>query len=132
VYFSWLGIEGLSQLANITGNISSTSAPTIWIALLPSLLLPSAKAPWSPAACEYVSMLPDDNWTTPLVPTGKDDNKVMQCILTEAQYHIQFDYVNGAQDVSASTVPTNRELNIIAGFPDNASLINDDFLIGLS
>lgn len=124
VFFSQRGSEFFEEKQNTT--------PSLWIAMLPSLLQPSPKAPWTPAACEHVTALPDTgNWTSPLVPTGPDANTVMQCFLEESKYDLSFQYVNGSQSVLHRLTPTNRSLTNIEAFL-NTDIINNDFLSNLA
>ncbi|KAK4899005.1 hypothetical protein LTR27_003737 [Elasticomyces elasticus] len=130
LYISWL--EADSTLPFPSGTAIAASAPATYIALIPSLLRPSTEAPWNAAACGFVSQLPDArNWTSPLVPTGIDDTTILQCKLIEAQYHADFSFVNGAQNVNISTTETGQELRYTKQFYSNATF-DDGFLRQLS
>ncbi|KAK5681585.1 hypothetical protein LTS10_006118 [Elasticomyces elasticus] len=130
VYLSWL--EADSTLPFPSGTAEAASAPATYIALIPSLLRPSTEAPWNAAACGFVSKLSDARgWTSPLVPAGVDDNTVLQCKLIEAEYHVDFDFINGAQNVNVSTTETGQELRYTKQFYSNATF-DDGFLRQLS
>jgi len=125
-YLSWFGPDGSLPFPN---ELSVTSdAPVTYIALAPSLLRPSAEAPWNPAACALVSQLTNGsdsvNWTSPLVPTGVDDTTILQCTLVEAQYVANLEYVNGAQSIAVQTTATEQPLKITRGFQSNNPIDN--------
>ncbi|KAK0253541.1 hypothetical protein LTS09_011400 [Friedmanniomyces endolithicus] len=125
-YLSWFGPDSSLPFPN---ELSVTSdAPVTYIALAPSLLRPSAEAPWNPAACAFVSQLTNGsdavNWTSPLVPTGVDDTTILQCTLVEAQYVANLEYVNGAQSIAVQTTATEQPLKITRGFQSNNPIDN--------
>ncbi|KAK5119253.1 hypothetical protein LTR85_007867 [Meristemomyces frigidus] len=115
VYVSWFQPDGFLPFEN---NLSAAgNDATVYFALMPSLLKPSTLAPWNPAACESVSLLPNvGNWTSPLVPSGTDDSTIFQCALVESQYDVGFRYVNGIQSVDVDVTPAGQPFQIVSGF----------------
>jgi hypothetical protein len=110
----------------------SGAAPKLYFALLPSLLQPSTNAPWNPKACEYVKQLPNvGNWSTPLVPSGKDNVTMLECELIESQYGVDFSYENGIQSVAINVTATDRVLDFIQAFDETVE-VDDDWLRTLS
>ncbi|KAK4574991.1 hypothetical protein LTR86_000841 [Recurvomyces mirabilis] len=123
LYLSWFQADKSLPFPS-NASVGASAAPKLYFALLPSLIQPSVKAPWNPAACEYMSLLPNTgNWTSPIVPTGLDDTTIVECTLVEATYDMAFRYENGAQLISAPPGSTTlRTLNITRNFGSIASI----------